>query len=131
MYTFLIKFLFKADEIPLWRHPPPQYIFLIQFLFKINENTLWSPDPPLLFQYMFLIQFLFKTNENTLWSPHPSSSNTCSLFNSYSKLMKIKFEEQNDVFVCSWVAVSQIDRKSNLKNKIMYSGTLLGGGLSN
>ena len=31
----------------------------------------------------------------------PSSSNTCSLVNSYSKLMNIKFEEQNDVFMCS------------------------------
>ena len=113
---------------PLLRPPPPPYMFLIKFLFKADEIPLWRRPPP---QYIFLIQFLFKINENTLWSPHPSSSNTCSLFNSYSKLMKIKFEEQNDVFVCSWVAVSEIDRKSNLKNKIMYSGTLLGGGLSN
>ena len=65
LYTFLIKFLFKADGNPLWRHPPPQYIFLIQFLFKINENTLWSP-PPLLFQHMFLIQFVFEIDENQI-----------------------------------------------------------------
>ena len=46
----------------------PQYIFLIQFLFKINENPLWSFLPP---QYIFLIQFLFKIDETLLWRPHP------------------------------------------------------------
>ena len=38
-------------------------------------------------QHTFLIQFLFKTDE--ILSGAPSSSSTHSLFNSYSKLMKI------------------------------------------
>ena len=105
---FLIQFLFKIDENPLWSSLPPQYIFLIEFLFEIDENPLWSILPP---QYIFLIQFLFKIDENPLWSTPPppvhipysiliqnwwksslgplSPSNTYSLFNSYSKLMNM------------------------------------------
>ena len=60
-YSKLMKMLWGASRLP-------QYIFLIQFLFKINENPLWSFLPP---QYIFLIQFLFKIDETLLWRPHP------------------------------------------------------------
>ena len=46
-----------------------QYTFLIQFLFKIDENPLWRP---LLLQCTFLIQFLCKLMK--ILSGAPSSS---------------------------------------------------------
>ena len=50
-YSKLMKMLTGATILP-------QYIFLIQFLFKIDETPLWRPPPPppLLITYASLIQ---------------------------------------------------------------------------
>ena len=66
-------------------HPLLQHTFLIQFLFKTDANPLWRPPPPPVYiPYSILIHYKCKSS----LAP-PFSSSTHSLFNSYSKLMKI------------------------------------------
>ena len=98
---FLIRFVFKVDENPLWSIPPLpikthllrfQCMFLIRFLFKTDGNHTWSIPPlpmhvsdsililnwwsplseaSLLYQCVFLMQFSLKIDEKPLWSIPP------------------------------------------------------------
>jgi hypothetical protein len=80
---------------------PSQYTFLIQFLFKIDENPLWSLPPTssthsLFNSYSKLMQIL---------SGASLPPNTYSLFNSYSKLMKILSGASFHPSICIYIYI--------------------------
>ena len=92
---------FEGSAAPI-PHPPPSLPGLawpgqcwssVPLILYIQRTQVQVTPPPLLFQYMFLIQFLFKIDENQIWI-----AKWC-------------------IRVLFWVAVCQIDRKSNLKKK--------------